>query len=146
MLFLGLLLGLVGIDDQTGQMRFSFGVPELLDGIDVVVLAVGLFAVGEGLYMASYQSRQEEKVEQVRGSLLMSKEIGDVRGRRGYAPLSSAFHLARYRPAAQRSTFLSYALEKKLSKHPEEFGKGAIEGVAGPGQTTPRPPACWCRC
>ena len=73
MLFLGLLLGLVGIDDQTGQMRFSFGVPELLDGIDVVVLAVGLFAVGEGLYMASYQSRQQEKVEQVRGSLLMSK-------------------------------------------------------------------------
>jgi putative tricarboxylic transport membrane protein len=47
MLFLGLLFGLVGIDDQTGQMRFAFGVPELLDGIDVVVLAVGLFAVGE---------------------------------------------------------------------------------------------------
>ena len=57
MLFLGLLLGLVGIDDQTGQMRFAFGVPELLDGIDVVVLAVGLFAVGEALYVAAYQSR-----------------------------------------------------------------------------------------
>ena len=55
-LFLGLLLGLVGIDEQTGQMRFSFGVPELLDGIDVVVLAVGLFAVGEALYVAAYRA------------------------------------------------------------------------------------------
>ena len=60
MLFLGLLLGLVGIDEQTGQMRFAFGVPELLDGIDVVVLAVGLFAVGEALYVAAYQSRIRE--------------------------------------------------------------------------------------
>ncbi len=133
MLFLGLLLGLVGIDDQTGQMRFAFGVPELLDGIDVVVLAVGLFAVGEGLYMASYQSRQQEKVEQVRGSLLMSKD--DWR-RSWPAWLRATFIGFPFGtiPAggAEIPTFLSYALEKKLSKHPEEFGKGAIEGVAGP--------------
>ena len=51
-LFLGLLFGVVGIDSQTGRSRFAFGVPELLDGIDVVVLAVGLFAVGEALYVA----------------------------------------------------------------------------------------------
>src|SRR5918992_565725 len=56
-LFLGLFLGLIGIDSQTGQARFAFGVPELLDGVDVVVLAVGLFAVGEALYVAAYQSR-----------------------------------------------------------------------------------------
>ena len=60
-LFLGLLLGVVGIDSQTGKSRFAFGVPELLDGIDVVVLAVGLFAVGEALYVAAYSSRLEEK-------------------------------------------------------------------------------------
>jgi TctA family transporter len=48
---------LAGVDDQTGQMRFAFGVPELMDGIDGVVLAVGLFAVGEALYVAAYQSR-----------------------------------------------------------------------------------------
>ncbi len=133
MLFLGLLLGLVGIDDQTGQMRFAFGVPELLDGVDVVVLAVGLFAVGEALYMASYQSRQEERVEQVRGSLLMSKD--DWR-RSWPAWLRATFIGFPFGtiPAggAEIPTFLSYALEKKLSKHPEEFGHGAIEGVAGP--------------
>ena len=69
MLFLGLLFGLVGIDNQTGQERFTFGVPELLDGIDVVVLAVGLFAVGETLYVASYSSRQPEEIEPLSGSL-----------------------------------------------------------------------------
>src|SRR5499426_3732732 len=61
-LFIGLFLGLVGIDSQTGQARFSFGVPELLDNIDVVVLAVGLFAVGETLYVAAYTSRMSDKL------------------------------------------------------------------------------------
>src|SRR5574342_1145670 len=72
-LFLGLLLGVVGIDSQTGRSRFAFGVPELLDGIDVVVLAVGLFAVGEALYVAAYQSRLSETLERLSGSLMMSK-------------------------------------------------------------------------
>ncbi|HEX5767539.1 MAG TPA: tripartite tricarboxylate transporter permease, partial [Burkholderiales bacterium] len=71
-LFLGLLLGLVGIDSQTGASRFAFGVPELLDGVDVVVLAVGLFAVGEALYVAAYQSRLTETIEKLRGSIWMS--------------------------------------------------------------------------
>ena len=53
-LFLGLAIGLIGLDSQTGQARFTFGIPELLDGIDVVVVAVGLFAVGETLYVATY--------------------------------------------------------------------------------------------
>src|SRR5690606_37902081 len=65
-LFLGLLFGLVGIDSQTGQARFAFGVPEFLDGIDVVVMAVGLFAVGEALYMAAYQSRTRDEMQAIR--------------------------------------------------------------------------------
>jgi putative tricarboxylic transport membrane protein len=73
-LFIGLLLGLVGIDETTGQMRFAFGVPELLDGVDVVVLAVGLFAVGEALYGAAYQSRVKEKLENLSGSLMMTRD------------------------------------------------------------------------
>src|SRR4029078_4902907 len=73
-LFLGLFLGIIGIDSQTGQARFAFGVPELLDGVDVVVLAVGLFAVGEALYVAAYQSNLPETIEKIRGSLLMSKD------------------------------------------------------------------------
>src|SRR5574341_2020703 len=69
-LFLGLLLGIIGIDSQTGQPRFAFGIPELLDGVDVVVLAVGLFAVGETLYVAAYSSRLAETMEKMKGSLM----------------------------------------------------------------------------
>src|SRR5512145_3521929 len=132
-LFLGLLLGLVGIDGQTGASRFAFGVPELLDGIDVVVLAVGLFAVGEALYVAAYQSRQSETVEQVKGSLWMSKRDWKRSLPAWLRATVIGFPFGSI-PAggAEIPTFLSYATEKKLTKHPEEFGKGAIEGVAGP--------------
>jgi putative tricarboxylic transport membrane protein len=133
MLFLGLLFGLVGIDDQTGQMRFAFGVPELMDGIDVVVLAVGLFAVGEGLYVAAYQSRVKEELERMSGSLMMSREDWKRSWPAWLRATAIGFPFGTI-PAggAEIPTFLSYALEKKLSKHPEEFGHGAIEGVAGP--------------
>jgi putative tricarboxylic transport membrane protein len=133
MLFLGLLLGLVGIDDQTGQMRFAFGVPELMDGIDVVVLAVGLFAVGEALYVATYQSQQTEKLEQVSGGLWMSKDDWRRSWPAWLRATAIGFPFGTI-PAggAEIPTFLSYALEKKLTKYPEEFGNGAIEGVAGP--------------
>ena len=132
-LFAGLLLGLVGIDSQTGQPRFSFGVPELLDGIDVVVLAVGLFAVGETLYVAAYSSRLPETIEKLKGSLWMSR----ADWRRSWPAWLRAtvigFPFGSI-PAggAEIPTFLSYATEKKLTKYPEEFGNGAIEGVAGP--------------
>jgi putative tricarboxylic transport membrane protein len=132
-LFLGLAIGLVGIDNQTGQARFAFGVPQLLDGIEVVTVAVGLFAVGETLYFASKLNQVEEKLETLRGSIWMKAEdwkrsIGAwIRGTLIGFPFGTI-------PAggAEIPTFLSYAVEKKLSKKPEEFGKGAIEGVAGP--------------
>ncbi|MEI7445354.1 MAG: tripartite tricarboxylate transporter permease [Burkholderiales bacterium] len=132
-LFVGLLLGLVGIDEATGQMRFTFGVPELLDGVDVVVLAVGLFAVGETLYVAAYQSRLSEKLESLSGSLWMSRDDWKRSWPAWLRATAIGFPFGTI-PAggAEIPTFLSYALEKKLSKHPEEFGHGAIEGVAGP--------------
>jgi putative tricarboxylic transport membrane protein len=132
-LFVGLLLGLVGIDEQTGQMRFAFGVPELLDGIDVVVLAVGLFAVGEALYVAAYQSRAREEMEKMSGSLWMSRDDWRRSWPAWLRATAIGFPFGTI-PAggAEIPTFLSYATEKKLSKHPEEFGNGAIEGVAGP--------------
>src|SRR5919107_2628783 len=132
-LFLGLLLGVVGIDSQTGRSRFAFGVPELLDGIDVVVLAVGLFAVGEALYVDAYSSRVEEKLEQLKGSLWMSKEDWKRSAPAWLRATAIGFPFGSI-PAggAEIPTFLSYAVEKKYTKHPEEFGKGAIEGVAGP--------------
>ncbi len=132
-LFIGLLLGLVGIDETTGQMRFAFGVPELLDGIDVVVLAVGLFAVGEALYGAAYQSRVKEKIEHLSGSLMMTRDDWRRSWPAWLRATGIGFPFGTI-PAggAEIPTFLSYAVEKKFSKHPEEFGHGAIEGVAGP--------------
>ena len=132
-LFVGLLLGLVGIDEATGQMRFTFGVPELMDGVDVVVLAVGLFAVGETLYMAAYQSRLAEAVLPISGSLWMSREDWRRSWPAWLRATAIGFPFGTI-PAggAEIPTFLSYALEKKLSRHPESFGQGAIEGVAGP--------------
>ncbi len=132
-LFLGLLLGLVGIDGQTGQPRFAFGVPELLDGVDVVVLAVGLFAVGEALYVGAYASRLPEVMEKITGSLWMSKSDWKRSWPAWLRATAIGFPFGSI-PAggAEIPTFLSYAVEKKLTKFPEEFGQGAIEGVAGP--------------
>jgi putative tricarboxylic transport membrane protein len=132
-LFVGLLLGVIGIDEQTGQMRYAFGVPELLDGIDVVVLAVGLFAVGEALYVVAYASRLEEKVEKLAGSIWMSREDWRRSWPAWLRATAIGFPFGTV-PAGgtEIPTFLSYATEKKLAKNPDEFGKGAIEGVAGP--------------
>jgi putative tricarboxylic transport membrane protein len=132
-LFVGLLLGVIGIDEQTGQMRLAFGVPELLDGIDVVVLAVGLFAVGEALYVVAHASRLEEKMEALKGSLWMSRDDWRRSWPAWLRATGIGFPFGTI-PAggSEIPTFLSYATEKKLSKKPEEFGQGAIEGVAGP--------------
>jgi putative tricarboxylic transport membrane protein len=132
-LFFGLWIGLIGIDGQTGQARFTMGIPELLDGIDVVVVAVGLFAVGETLYLATYLNRQEDRMEQVRGSIWMSRSDWARSWKPWLRGTLLGFPIGAM-PAggAEIPTFMSYALEKKLSKHPEDFGRGAIEGVAGP--------------
>jgi putative tricarboxylic transport membrane protein len=131
-LIFGTALGLTGIDLQTGQARFAMGVPQLLDGIDVVIVAIGLFAVGETFYVAAYQ-RGPETIEPVRGSVWMSLQDW----KRSWKPWLRGTGLgfifgAMPAGGGEIPTFLSYATERSLSKHPEEFGKGAIEGVAGP--------------
>ncbi|MFE9749968.1 tripartite tricarboxylate transporter permease [Saccharothrix saharensis] len=131
-LALGLFVGLVGTDTLTGQQRFTLGVPTLSDGIDVVVVAVGVFAVGEALYVAARMRHGPVEVVPV-GGKWMTGEFW----RRSWKPwlrgTAIGFPIGTI-PAggADVSTFLSYAAEKKLSKRPEEFGRGAIEGVAGP--------------
>jgi putative tricarboxylic transport membrane protein len=132
-LFLGLFLGLVGIDTLSGQARLTFGVAELLDGIEVTTLAVGLFAVGEALFVASRRRHAPEELIPVRGSLWMTREDW----RRSWKPWlrGTVFGFpigALPAGGAEIPTFLSYSVERKLSEHPEEFGNGAIEGVAGP--------------
>jgi putative tricarboxylic transport membrane protein len=132
-LFIGLTLGLVGIDRLTGQARLTFGVPELLDGIEITTLAVGLFAVGEALYVASRHHLAPETLEPVRGSLWMTGKDWQRSWKPWLRGTVFGFPIGAL-PAggAEIPTFLSYAVEKRLTRHPEDFGKGAIEGVAGP--------------
>ncbi len=132
-LFFGLALGLVGLDPRDGQARLTFGIPYLLDGVDPIIVAVGLFAVGETLYLASRIGLDLDELVPLKGSLWMTRE----EWRRSWKPWLRGtligFPMGAI-PAggAEVPTFISYGLEKRLTKHPEEFGHGAIEGVAGP--------------
>ncbi len=132
-LFLGLALACVGIDQLTGQARLSFGVPELLDGIEVTTMAVAMFALGEALFIAGQRLQVEDEVTAVKGSIWMSRRDWARSWKPWLRGTFIGFPIGAM-PAggAEIGTFLSYATEKKLTKHPEEFGNGAIEGVAGP--------------
>ena len=129
----GLAMGLIGIDQISGQARYTGGVPEFMDGMEVVLVAVGLFAVAEALYAVLFQGRVVETQ-----NTLTSVHMTRLEWRRSWpAWLRATFIGFPFGtiPAggSEIPTFLSYATEKKLSKHPEEFGTtGAIEGVAGP--------------
>ena len=131
-LFLGLTLGLVGLDPRDGQARLTFGLAYLLDGIDPIIVAVGLFAVGEALHLASRRDGADSIIP-LRGSLLMTRE----EWRRSWRPwlrgTAIGFPIGAL-PAggSELPTFLSYGIERRLARKPEEFGRGAIEGVAGP--------------
>jgi TctA family transporter len=132
MVVMGLLLGIVGTDVNSGMARYSFGVPELTDGIGFIVIAVGVFAVGE--IIANLGDPEERMVftNKVTGLMPTKKDLKDsfwpiVRGTGIGAFLGV---LPGTGPAI--ASFSSYMLEKKLSSTPERFGKGAIEGVAGP--------------
>ena len=131
-LMIGLAIGLVGIDNTSGQSRLSFGVAQLGDGIDVVVVAVGIFALGEALWVAAHLRRRAAEVIPV-GQPFMGKQDWKRSWKPWLRGTALGFPFGAV-PAggAEIPTFLSYITEKKLSKHPEEFGRGAIEGVAGP--------------
>lgn len=132
-LFIGLSLSLVGIDQLTGQTRMSFGVPDLLDGIEVTTMAVAMFAIGETLFIAAQGAKAPDMVEAVRGSIWMTASDWSRSWKAWLRGTAIGFPIGAM-PAggAEIGTFLSYATEKRLTKHPEEFGNGAIEGVAGP--------------
>jgi putative tricarboxylic transport membrane protein len=132
-LFLGLSLGLVGIDPLTGVARFSLGLPQLLDGIDVMILVIGLFAVGETLFQAWRHARDEPHVVPLNDFSGMTREDWRRSWRPWLRGTAIGFPLG-VLPCggAEIPTFLSYMVEKRLSRNPDEFGRGAIEGVAGP--------------
>ena len=132
-LFLGLALGLIGIDPLTGAARFSFGIPQLLDGIDVLILVIGLYAVGETMYQAWQFGRDEPEVLTLHDFTGMSRDEWARSWRPWLRGTAIGFPLG-VLPCGGSviPTFLSYTVEKRLSAHPEQFGHGAIEGVAGP--------------
>ena len=132
MVAMGLLLGIVGTDVNTGTQRFSFGITELTDGIGFIVVAVGVFAVGE--IVANLGDPEERRMFTDKVKNLMPT-MDDIK--RSIAPILRGTALGSFfgvlpgtGPAI--ASFSSYMVEKKISKTPERFGHGAIEGVAGP--------------
>ena len=132
MIVLGLLLGIVGTDVNSGVARFDFGIPELSDGIGVVVVAMGLFGFSEIILNLESTEKRELITTKLRGmwptkaqfklaapAVLRGTALGSVLG---VLPGGGAM----------LSSFASYSIEKKLAKDPSQFGKGAIQGVAGP--------------
>lgn len=132
-LTVGLVLGLVGTDPNSGAARLTFGVPEAMDGFSTVIVIVSLFAVSEALHIALSGRLENGTLNKFVGSARMNKDDW----KRSWMPWLRGTAIGfptGVLPAggSELPTFLSYTLEKKLSKHKDEFGKGAIEGVAGP--------------
>jgi putative tricarboxylic transport membrane protein len=133
-MMVGLMLAMVGYDIISGDARYGLGVPEMMDGIDFLPVAIGLFGLGEVLVGAEESS----KAQMVKGKLgirdVLPRWVDIVRTRwsifRGTVMGFAVGVLPGAGPTV--ASFLAYTVEKKVSKRPEEFGKGAIEGVAAP--------------
>jgi putative tricarboxylic transport membrane protein len=132
-LFAGLALGTIGIDAQTGQARLTFGSQEMLDGMELVVVLVGLFAIGETMYVASRFAGGRPQLNPLAGGLWMTR----ADWRRSWKPWLRGAALgfpigALPAGGSEIPTFLSYMAERRLAPHREWGREGAIEGVAGP--------------
>ena len=129
---LGLAVGVIGLDPQTGTPRQTFGILQLHDGVDFAIFAMALFAIPEALNNLSSRG-SAERPQPIQGRLWMTRE--DWRRSTGpYARGSVLGFLIGVLPGVGPSlaAFMSYVMEKRISKRKDEFGKGAIEGVAGP--------------
>jgi putative tricarboxylic transport membrane protein len=132
-LSIGLIIGLVGLDQQTGINRMNFGIQEATDGIEVIVVVISFFALGEVIYYASRFKDEAWKVLPVKGKVWMDRNDFKRSWKPWLRGTAIGFPMGII-PAggSEVPTFMSYSLEKNLSKNKEEFGSGAIEGVAGP--------------
>jgi TctA family transporter len=133
MVVLGLLLGTVGTDVNSGVARFDFGVPELMDGINLVALAMGMFGIAE-VVSGINQSREADVKEKISMRTMLPTRQ-DVR--ESIMPMLRGTGIGSFFGAlpgtgASIASFMSYAVEKKVSKNPEKFGNGAIEGITAP--------------
>ncbi|MDK6862809.1 MULTISPECIES: tripartite tricarboxylate transporter permease [Nosocomiicoccus] len=132
-MFLGLLITTIGIDSQSGVYRFTFGMPHLSEGIDFLVVIIGIYAVGEVLYNILLLKDESYRIKNDVGSKWITKE----QFKRSFWPTirqSPVGFLIGILPGAGGSiaSMISYSTEQQLSKRSEEFGKGAPEGVAAP--------------
>ena len=132
MVLVGLILGTVGIDSVSGVDRFAFGSTSLLDGLGLVPIAMGLFGVSEVLMNLEIQLKRSVFKAKIKNLL---PDLQDWK--RSIGPIVRGSFIGFFLgilpgPSPVVSSFLSYSVEKKISKRPEAFGKGAIEGVAGP--------------
>ena len=132
MILVGLLLGMVGTDVNSAVSRYTFGMPLLSDGINFVVIAMGVFGIGEIIANLEDEASRAVTTKSVKGLMPTREDWGKIIGPilRGTA-LGSLLGILPGGGAALAS-FGSYSLEKRISRHPEQFGHGAIEGVAGP--------------
>jgi TctA family transporter len=132
MVVFGLLLGMIGTDVNSGVARFSFDVPELSDGIEFVAVAMGMFGFAEIILNLEQKEKREVFTAKVTG--LMPRMDDFKKAFPAILRGTSLGSLLGILPGggAVLASFSAYAIEKKLSKHPEEFGKGAIQGVAAP--------------
>src|SRR4030043_844969 len=128
----GIILGLVGLDSINARPRFTFGKMELIDGVGLVPIVMGLFGVSEVLLNIEQVVRRDVLKTRVKGLLPTAKDWRDSTGPIARGSLLGFFLGILPGGGAVISSFISYAVEKRISKHPERFGTGAIEGVAGP--------------
>ena len=132
MIVLGLLLGSVGLDPISGAIRFTWGFFMLQEGVDFVTLAMGLFGIGEILYNLEKELKTELVTRKISHLWPTLKDWAESKWAIVRGSFIGFFIGILPGGGAVISSLVSYAVEKKVSKHPEEFGKGAIQGVAGP--------------
>jgi len=128
----GFLLSFVGLDPITGKARYTFGIPVLADGVDIIPLVMGLFGVAEVLRNLDTPEERTIFKTKLRGLLPNRKDWKDSAGPITRGSLLGFIVGIIPGGSAPLAAFMSYAVEKRVSKHPEKFGTGAIEGVAGP--------------
>ena len=132
MIVLGLLLGIVGTDVNSGIARYSFDVPDLVDGINFVVVAMGIFGLGEIIGNLEDESERSLVVKKVTGLMLNKEDFKAIAAPTVRGTMLGSILGILPGGGAMLSSFAAYALEKKVSKNKANFGKGAIEGVASP--------------
>jgi putative tricarboxylic transport membrane protein len=132
MVGLGLVLGTVGMDVLSGRERFTYGIPTLRDGIGIIPVVVGLFGVNEVLETLGSNVKREILQKRIKGYLPTLQDWKDSGGAITRGTVLGFFMGILPGMSPMIPTFLSYGIEKRLSKHPEKFGTGVIEGVAGP--------------